>query len=434
MDTQTAIDDKQYVFRSWTAQNAANPIHIEKGIGAFFWDADGKEYLDLASQRVNLNLGHSHPVMLESIKSQIEKLTTCAQVFATDSRSEAAKLVAQKTPGDLNKIFFTNSGSDAIEHAVRIAKIKTGRRKILTMHKSYHGATAGALTLTGDPRRWYIDPSLEVVRFFGPYLKQSVFYAENEEEECTRSIEHLHQILVHEHPGSVAAILIEPIVGSNGVLVPPNGYLERLKALCERYEILLICDEVMTGFGRTGEWFAVNHWGVCPDMITFAKGVNSGYIPLGGVAISEKIASYFDDRYFPGGGTYYGHPLATATAVASLNVLEEDQLIQRSRMLGLEIIEPKLKKIKNQFEVVSEVRGKGLFWAIEIKEEELFLAAHGNQSECVTKAIYKQALNAGLFILVNANCVFICPPLVISEHDLENALERLEEIIRSVIN
>ncbi|MCU4677552.1 aminotransferase class III-fold pyridoxal phosphate-dependent enzyme [Catenovulum sp. 2E275] len=432
MDRQTVIDDKQYVFRSWTAQNNANPIHIEKGLGAFFWDTDGKRYLDLASQRVNLNLGHNHPKMIAAMKSQIETLTTCAQVFATDARAQAAKLIAQKTPGDLNKIFFTNSGSDAVEHAVRIAKIKTGRRKIMTMHKSYHGATAGALTLTGDPRRWYIDPSLEVVRFFGPYLNQSVFYSENEREECNRSLEHLKQILKHENPESIAAILIEPIVGSNGVLVPPNGYLENLKALCEHHGILLICDEVMTGFGRTGEWFAVDYWGVCPDMITFAKGVNSGYVPLGGVAISDRIASYFDDNYFPGGGTYYGHPLATATAVASITILEEEQLIQKAKMLGLEIIEPKLNKIKIQSNVVSEIRGRGLFWAIEIHEQDLSLAAHGNQSECLTKTIYKEALKAGLFLLVNANCVFICPPLVISEHDLVDAMERLEEIICSV--
>ncbi|ROS05525.1 taurine--2-oxoglutarate transaminase [Sinobacterium caligoides] len=435
MSDSILTNDKKFVFRSWTEQNKANPMIIAGGNGAYFWDDKGNKYLDFSSQRINLNLGHQHPKMIEAMKTQLDSLTTCAQIFSTEPRTNAAKLIADRTPGDLNKVFFTNAGSDAVEHAVRIAKISTGRSKVLTMHKSYHGATAGSLSLTGDQRRWFSEPGIPgVVRFFGPHLYRSAFHSKNEQEECERAIEHLEEIIKYENPKHIAAILIESIVGSNGVLVPPSGYLQKIRDICDKHGIVMICDEVMSGFGRTGYWFAVDFWDVCPDIITFAKGVNSGYVPLGGVAISEKIAGHFDDEYFPGGGTYYGHPLACSTAVASINIFESDNLLSKVRLDGEEVVYPKLQDIKNNHQCVGEIRGLGLFWVLELvknRETKEPVVAYGlkKSASCPISEFTKECMRKGVSVLTSGNYLFICPPLIIERHDLLKGLDIIDKVL-----
>ncbi|HEU4566534.1 MAG TPA: aminotransferase class III-fold pyridoxal phosphate-dependent enzyme, partial [Marmoricola sp.] len=284
--------DHAHVFHSWSAQKLIDPLPVARAEGSCFWDMSGKRYLDFSSQLVNLNIGHQHPKVVAAIKEQADQLVTLAPGFANPVRAEAARLIAEVAPGDLEQVFFTNGGAEANENAVRMARVHTGRHKVLAAYRSYHGATAGAIALTGDPRRWASEPAMPgVVRYWGPYPYRSAFHATSDAEECERALAHLRDTIMVEGPQTIAAIVLETVVGTNGVLVPPDGYLQGVRDICDEHGILLIADEVMTGFGRCGEWFAVDHWGVTPDLITFAKGVNSGYIPLGGVLISERVAA-----------------------------------------------------------------------------------------------------------------------------------------------
>lgn len=281
--------DRAHVFHSWSAQAAIDPLPIARAEGSRFWDYDGKGYLDFSSQLVNVNIGYQHPKLVAAIQEQAGRLLTIAPTFANDARSEAARLIAELAPGDLNMVFFTNGGAEANENAIRLARLHTGRHKILAAYRSYHGATAGSVAVTGDPRRWPSEPGMPgVVRHWGPYAYRSAFHSTTEEEECERGLQHLRDTIMVEGPGTVAAIILETVVGTNGILVPPDGYLAGVRQLCDEHGILLIVDEVMSGFGRCGEWFAVDRWDVTPDLITFAKGVNSGYVPLGGVVISDR--------------------------------------------------------------------------------------------------------------------------------------------------
>ena len=431
-------NDRKHMFRSWSKQKNLSPLVIAGGEGAWYCDDSGRRYLDYCSQRVNLNLGHQHPRLVSAIKKQADVMSALSQIHATEPRSEAARLIAERTPGDLNKIFFTNSGTDAVEHAVRMAKIHTHRNKIFTMHRSYHGSTAGSMTLTGDPRRWAVEPGLPgVVRFNGPYLYRSSFHATTEKEECERALAHLEELLVYENPQSVAAILIESIVGTNGLLIPPDGYLAGVRKLCDRYNIVMICDEVMAGFGRCGEWFAVNQWNVVPDLITFAKGVNSGYIPIGGVAISEKIATSFDDQVFPGGGTYYGHPLACATIAESIRIFEDESILERVRFLGDKIIGPGLKEMSETHPVVGEVRGTGCFWAVELvknrdtREMLVPFNAKGDDATAM-KELGKFCKDRELSVLIHNNRLHLCPPLIISDEDTKLGLSIVDEALSAI--
>ncbi|MDN5775992.1 MAG: aminotransferase class III-fold pyridoxal phosphate-dependent enzyme, partial [Humibacillus sp.] len=327
--------DRSHVFHSWSAQGAIDPLPIARAEGSYFWDYAGKRYLDFSSQLINVNIGHQHPKVIAAIQEQAARLITAAPTFANDARSEAARLISEVAPDGLESVFFTNGGAEANENAIRMARLHTGRHKVLATYRSYHGATAGSITLTGDPRRWPSEPGMAgVVHFWGPYTYRSAFHSENDEQECDRALAHLRDTLMVEGAHTVAAIILEPVVGTNGVLVPPDGYLAGVRRLCDEHGIVFIVDEVMAGFGRCGEWFAVDHWGVTPDLITFAKGVNSGYVPLGGVIISDAVAATFRDRPFPGGLTYSGHPLACASAVASLNAFHEEGIIEHARTLG----------------------------------------------------------------------------------------------------
>ena len=286
---QVAADDRAHVFHSWSAQAKISPLPIAGASGSHFWDFEGNRYLDFSCQLVNVNIGYQHPKLVAAIQEAAARQCTIAPSFADESRSEAARMIAERAPGSLDKVFFTNGGAEATENAMRMAKLHTGRHKVLTTYRSYHGATAGSIVATGDPRRWANEPGMTgIVHFWGPYPYRSQFHADSAAQECERALQHLRDVIMVEGPHTIAAIMLETVVGTNGILVPPDGYLAGVREICDEHGIVWIADEVMAGFGRCGEWFAVDHWGVTPDLICFAKGVNSGYVPLGGVVISAR--------------------------------------------------------------------------------------------------------------------------------------------------
>jgi taurine--2-oxoglutarate transaminase len=433
--TQAYLDDRAHVFHSWSAQGTLNPTEITGGEGSYFWDSTGKKYLDFSSQLVNLNIGHQHPKLVAAIQEQAGKLCTVAPPFANASRSEAARLIAEVAPGDLNMVFFTNGGAEAAEYATRMAKLHTGRHKVLTAYRSYHGSTAGAIALTGDPRRWANETGASgAVKFWGPYPYRSAFYSTSDKQECERALEHLENVLMVEGPQTVAMIALETVVGTNGILVPPDGYLQGVRDLCTKHGIVMMCDEVMAGFGRCGEWFAVNKWNVTPDLICFAKGVNSGYLPLGGVVISQKIADTFKDRVFPGGLTYSGHPLSCAAAVASINIFKEEKIVEHARMLGNDIIGPALEKIKAKHPSVGDVRGLGVFWAIElVKNRETreplvpFNAAGADAKPMMDLAAACKERN--LWPFTHFNRMHVVPPCNTPVDDIKTGLAIIDEVL-----
>jgi len=338
--------DRAYVFHSWSAQSSLNPLVIESADGCYVVDGDGNRLLDLSSQLVNTNIGHQHPKVVAAIKEQADLLCTVAPQHANAARGQAAKLVIDHAPSNMRKVFFTNGGAEAVEYAVRMARLHTGRNKVLSTYRSYHGGTNTAVNLTGDTRRWPNDlGTTGAVHFFGPFLYRSAFHASTGAEECERALEHLRQVVEFEGPGTIAAIILETIPGTAGIMPPPPGYLAGVRALCDRYGIIYIADEVMAGFGRTGKWFALDHYDVTPDLITFAKGVNSGYIPLGGVIISEEILNTFADRVFPGGLTYSGHPLACAAAVATMTAMQDEGIVENAAMIGETVLGPGLREL-----------------------------------------------------------------------------------------
>jgi taurine--2-oxoglutarate transaminase len=431
-DTTVRADDRAHVFHSWSAQGAIDPLPIAGGEGSHFWDYEGKRYLDFSSQLVNLNIGHQHPRLVAAIQEQAAKLCTVAPSFANDKRGEAARLIAELAPGSLNKVFFTNGGAEATENAVRLARLHTGRHKVLATYRSYHGATATAITATGDPRRWPNEPTaIGVVHFWGPYPYRSAFHATSEAEECERALAHLRDTIVFEGPATVAAVILETVVGTNGILVPPPGYLAGVRAICDDYGIMMIADEVMAGFGRCGEWFAVDRWGVTPDLITFAKGVNSGYVPLGGLVISEEIAATFRDRVFPGGLTYSGHPLACAAAVASIQIFKEEGIIEHARSLGEDVIGPALRDLAGRHPSVGEVRGLGVFWALELVRDretrEPLVPYNAAGPAAAPMAEFGAACRErGLWPFIHFNRTHVVPPCTITADETKEGIAILD--------
>ncbi|GAA3942564.1 aspartate aminotransferase family protein [Microbacterium soli] len=435
-DAAVRADDRGHVFHSWSAQALIDPLPVAGGKGATFWDYAGNSYLDFSSQLVNLNLGHQHSDLVEAIRRQASRLTTIQPSLANDVRGELARRISQVAPDGFEKVFFTNGGADANENAVRMARACTGRRKVLAMYRSYHGSTSTAISLTGDPRRWANEPSDgSVAHFFGPYPYRSPFHSTTPEEETARALEHLEQTIVLEGASTIAAVIIETVVGTNGVLVPPPGYLPGVRELCDRYGIVYIADEVMVGFGRIGEWFAIDAFNAVPDLITFAKGVNSGYVPLGGVVISDPIAAHFDTVPFPGGLTYSGHPLACAAGVATFEVFERDGILDRVRDLGSRVVEPRLQEIARRHPSVGDVRGRGLFWAIELvrdqetREPLVPFNASGPDAAPVA-AVAAECRKSGLWPFTHFNRVHVAPPLVISEDDLIRGLDVIDHALR----
>ncbi len=433
--TDAYRNDRAHVFHSWSAQGALDPLVITGGEGAWIWDETGERYLDFSSQLMNVNIGHQHPKLVAAIQEQAGQLATIAPFHANPARSEAARLISELAPGDLNMVFFTNGGAEANENAIRMAKLHTGRHKILATYRSYHGATAGSISLTGDPRRWPSEPSLPgAVHFWGPYPYRSAFNASSDAEETERGLAHLADTIMVEGPQTIAAIILEPVVGTNGILVPPPGYLAGVRELCDQHGILLIADEVMAGFGRCGEWFSIDHWDVTPDLICFAKGVNSGYVPLGGVIISQRVADTFEDRPYPGGLTYSGHPLACASAVASINIFKEEGLVERSARMGAEVVGPALEDLKAKHPAIGDVRGLGLFWAIELvrdretREQLVPFNATGTDAAPMAEVV-GACKKQGLLVFAHFNRIHIVPPLVTSEADLRTGLAIVDDAL-----
>ncbi len=434
-EAQVRADDRGHVFHSWSAQGLIDPLPVAAGEGSTFWDYAGNAYLDFSSQLVNLNLGHQHPDLVTAIQQQAGRLATIQPSVANDVRGELARLIAEVAPDGMEKVFFTNGGAEANEYAVRMARQSTGRRKVLSMYRSYHGSTATAISLTGDPRRWANDTvDNGSVRFFGPYLYRSPFHAETPEQESERALAHLEQTIQLEGPQTIAAIIIETVVGTNGVLIPPPGYLQGVRELCDRYGIVYIADEVMVGFGRLGEWFGIDAVDASPDLITFAKGVNSGYVPLGGVVISDRIAKAFDNVPFAGGLTYSGHPLACAAGVATFEVFRRDGILERVRDLGERVVEPTLRSWVEKHPSVGEVRGRGLFWAIELVRDketrEPLVPFNASGADAAPMAAFAAAAKkAGVWPFTHFNRVHVAPPLVITEEELVRGLAAIDEAL-----
>ena len=428
-------DDRAHVFHSWSAQGLIDPLPIASAQGSYFTDYQGRRYLDFSSQLVNVNIGYQHPRLVAAIQEQAGRLTTVSPAFANDARSEAARLIAEIAPGDLNMVFFTNGGAEANENALRMARLHTGRHKVLAAYRSYHGATAGSIALTGDPRRWPSEPGLPgIVRYWGPYPYRSAFHAQGEAEESERALQHLRDLIMVEGAHTVAAIILETVVGTNGILVPPPGYLEGVRAICDEHGIVMIADEVMAGFGRCGEWFAVDRWGVAPDLITFAKGVNSGYVPLGGVVISDRSAASFQDRPYPGGLTYSGHPLACASAVASIGIFREEGIIEHARDLGESVIGPGLRELAERHPSVGEVRGLGVFWALELVRDretrEPLVPFNASGAAAAPMNEFAAACKErGLWPFTHFNRTHVVPPCTTSAEEVREGLAILDEAL-----
>jgi taurine--2-oxoglutarate transaminase len=430
---RVVAEDRRYVIHSWSVQSAISPLPVAGAEGRYFWDYDGNRYLDFASQLMNVSIGHQHPRLVAAIKEQADRLCTIGPPMANDKRSELARLLSEVMPGDLGRSFFTNGGAEANENAIKLARWVTGRHKVLARYRSYHGATAGAITLTGDPRRWPAEPAMPgVVRLLDPYTYRCPAGHPDPCPVCSGG-PHLEEILMYEGPHTVAAVILETVVGTNGIIVPPDGYLQSIREVCDRHGILLICDEVMAGFGRTGRWFACEHWDVVPDMITTAKGINSGYVPLGALTVREHVYDAIKDRYFAGGLTYSGHPLACAVACASIEAFREEGIVENSAAMG-EVLAEELPKLAARHPSIGETRGLGLFWGVELvrsretREPLVPFNAGGEAAEPIVR-LTKAAMARGLSLFAHWNVILIAPPLTITREELDEGLGVLDEVL-----
>jgi taurine--2-oxoglutarate transaminase len=414
-----------------------NPIPVARAEGVYFWDVDGKRYLDFNSMTMCVNIGHGNQTVIRAMQEQAAALPYAAPGMATKIRALASKAVADVTPGGkLSKILFTLGGADANENAIKLARGYTGKFKILTRYRSYHGATAGAMALTGDPRRTAWEPGLMpgVVHFLDPYRYRSTFHRTNpdisEADFCLDYLNHLEEIIRYEGPETIAAILIESVTGTNGIIIPPEGYLQGVRALCDKYGIVMIADEVMSGFGRTGKWFAVDNWNVVPDIITMAKGLTSAYAPLGAVAMKPEIAAAFDERVYEGGLTYTSHPVSLAAAVANIHVMRQERLVEHAASMGL-VLNRMLKDLGEAHPSVGEVRNIGLFGVIEIvkdrRTKEPMAPWNGTSPEMT--AFRKFCLDNGLFLYTHWHTALIIPPLIITEEQLREGIEILDRAL-----
>ena len=423
-----------HYLQSWSVQGK-RPLVIAGGEGSWFWDTDGKRYLDFQSQLVNLSLGHQHPAIVDAIKAQADKLCYIGPSMGSDVRSELAELMNDITPGNLTSTFFTTGGAAANETAVRLARHYTGRHKVIARYRSYHGATGGALSLTGDPRHHLTRADMPgIVRMLDPYAyRPPTGHADPADCPVCQGAPHLEEILMYENPNSVAAVILETIVGTNGLIVPPDGYLQSIRATCDKYGILLILDEVMAGFGRTGKWFACDQWDVVPDILTGAKGINSGYVPLGTMTVSEPIADWLKSYSFPGGLTYAGHPLACASGVAAIRTMQEEDTLQNATAMG-ELMRSELAKLADQHPSIGDIRGLGLFNAIELvtnrdsKEPLVPFAAKGDAAKPMTEMM-SFSMSKGLYLSFFSNVIRLTPPLNISEEDLLTGLDILDKTL-----
>jgi taurine--2-oxoglutarate transaminase len=428
----------KHVFYTWSAQAKVNPIAVKRAEGVYFWDVDGKRYLDFNSMTMCVNIGHGNQRVIRAMQEQAAELPYAAPGMTTKIRALASKAVADVTPGGrLSKILFTLGGADANENAIKLARGYTGRFKILTRYRSYHGATMGAMAATGDPRRQMWEPGTMpgVVHFLDPYRYRSTFHRTNpdisEAEFAQDYLNHLEEIIQYEGPETIAAILIESVTGTNGIIIPPEGYMQGLRALCDKYRIAMIADEVMSGFGRTGKWFAVDHWNVTPDIMTMAKGLTSAYAPLGAVAMRPEVAAAFDERVFESGLTYTSHPVSLAAAVANINVLREDRLIEHAAGMG-PVLKRMLTDLGEAHPSIGEVRSIGLFGIMELvkdrKTKEPMAPWNGNSSEMI--AFRKYCLEHGLFLYTHWHTALIIPPLIVTEEQLREGFKVLDAALK----
>lgn len=429
LDARAYDLDRAHVFHSWSAQASLKPLVIAGGKGSRVWDHSGRTYLDFSSQLVNTNIGHQHPRVVEAIKKQAETLTTIAPTAANLTRGEAAERITDIAPVGFNKVFFTNAGADAVENAIRMARIHTGRDKVLSTYRSYHGNTGAAIVATGDWRRIPNEYARGHVHFFGPYLYRSEFWATTPEQEAERALRHLRRVIESEGPASIAAILLETIPGTAGIMIPPPGYLPGVRALADEFGIMLILDEVMAGFGRTGEWLALDAYDVVPDLITFAKGVNSGYVPAGGVIISDPVAATFDDQVFPGGLTYSGHPLAMASIVATIEAMNEEGIVDNAATIGTDHIAPGLASLAEKHDVIGEVRGTGVFWALELVADR----ETREPLPATTMGRIKSDLIArNLIPFIMENRIHVVPPCVVTPDEVAEAISIYDDVLGSL--
>jgi taurine--2-oxoglutarate transaminase len=411
----------------WTAQRVMKPLVVDRAKGIYFWDVDGKRYMDFNSQLMCVNIGHGDARVINAIKAQMDQVCYVAPTTSTTAaRAELGRLLQEITPGNLTKAFFTNGGAEANENAIKIARWVTGRHKIVARYRSYHGATAGAITLTGDPRRWAAEPGIPgIVRAMDPYRYRCRWCGERPA--CTLDcLNHIEDIIQFEGPNTIAAVIVESVVGTNGIIIPPDGYMQGLRELCTKHGILLICDEIMSGFGRTGEWFAVDHWGVVPDIMTVAKGLTSAYVPLGATIVTDAIAEQFEDHPLYAGLTYNSHPVGCAAAVACINIYKEDHLIENARQLGA-ILKAELEQLKEKHPSVGDVRAIGLFSLVELvksrQSREPLVPFNAKASEMGPMAqLSAHFREHGLYTFVRWNGFFVNPPLSINEEQLREGL------------
>ena len=433
LGAQIVADAKEHVLYSWSVPSQINPIPVAGAEGRHFWDYDGKRYLDFASQLVNVSIGHQHPKLIQAIKDQADLLCTIGPPMANESRSTLGRMLAEVTPGDLSVSFFTNGGAEANENAIKLARLVTGRHKIVARYRSYHGATTGAVTLTGDPRRWAVEPGMPgVVRMLDPYTYRCPAGHPDPCPVCTGA-PHLEELLEYEGAHTVAAVILETVTGTNGIIPPPDGYLRAVREVCDRHGILLILDEVMAGFGRTGRWFACDHWDVVPDILCVAKGINSGYVPLGAMIARGPIVDQVRDTFFPGGLTYAGHPLACATGIASIEAFREEGIVENAAEMG-DWFSEALSGLAERHPSVGDVRGLGCFWGLELvkdrttKEMLVPFNASGEAAAPVAR-LTKAALERGLYLMTHWNVVMVVPPLTITRDEAEEGVAILDDVL-----
>ena len=427
---QTIVDlTKKHTLFEWSAQGAVDPIPVAGAKGCWFWTPEGKRFLDFNSQLMCVNIGHGDERVIRAIAQQAETLAYANPFMATEARARLGRKLAEICPGDIEVFFFTNGGAEANENAIKVARQFTGRHKVMSFYRSYHGGTAGAMTLTGDPRRWATEPGIPgVVHVLNPY--HGIQRGWDTAQVALARIEETIQL---EGPQTIAAFFIEPVTGTNGVLVPPDGFIQGIRDLCTKYGILMVADEVMSGFGRTGEWFAVDHWRVVPDLITMAKGLTSAYVPLGALGMRRAIADHFQDKVFYGGLTYNSHPLACATALATLQVYEDDNLCDNTRRMGA-VMKELMAGLQAKHPIVGEVRSLGLFGVIElVKDRQSMepLAPFNGSSEPMNR-LRKFFRDEGLYTFVRMNYFFANPPLIITEEELRHGFDIFDRALTQI--
>lgn len=423
---------KTYSLQSWSKQGNIAQLPIEKAEGIYFWDYDGNRYTDMSSQLVNNNLGFGNKAISDAIKEQVDKFCFVGPSYGAESRGKLAKKIVELMPDNIAKVFFTNAGADANENAIKIAKMFTGRNKVFSRYRSYHGSSFGAGNLTGEPRRYALEPGIPgFVKFFDPYVYREAIPFESEEAATKFYLAKLEEQIIYEGADQVAAIVMETITGSNGIIIPPKGYLPGVRALCDKYGIMMICDEVMAGWCRTGKMFAFENFGVKPDIVSFAKGVTCGYVPLGGVAVSKDIAEYFDDHVLSCGLTYSGHPLACAAGVACVNYYEEANILENVNAVG-KVLGEILEDFKEKFACVGDVRYIGLFSCVELVKDKTTkepMVPYGKDPEGIMGKIIGMLKAKGFMTYSHENMIFVCPPLIITKEQLEEEMKKMEEVL-----